>query len=67
MEVLPGKHRLELIFVSTDRHGIEIDYVALDVADELQVSFVLDSVFSVSLVAKLTDQSKLVLQNRNCE
>ncbi|XP_025083746.1 uncharacterized protein LOC112557865 isoform X2 [Pomacea canaliculata] len=36
MEVLPGKHRLELIFVSTDRHGIEIDYVALDVADELQ-------------------------------
>ena len=37
MEVLAGKHMLQLVFLSTDRYGIEIDFVALDIADKAQV------------------------------
>nr|KAG5714679.1 hypothetical protein BaRGS_000167 [Batillaria attramentaria] len=36
VSVHAGKHVLELVFVSTDRHGIEIDFVGLDVEDEGQ-------------------------------
>ncbi|KAK7111162.1 hypothetical protein V1264_010845 [Littorina saxatilis] len=34
--VLAGKHKLELAFPSTDRYGIEIDFVAIHIADEGQ-------------------------------
>ncbi|XP_076458347.1 uncharacterized protein LOC143292056 [Babylonia areolata] len=34
--VLAGRHHLDLAFVSTDRYGIEIDFVALHIADQDQ-------------------------------